>query len=358
MPLALALALAPRAPAQSSPALTPGRRHRHRVWMQPHSWVGTPGGGPSLRLWRAVGRLVTAVFALHAAQLCGLLPVPVCLRLFQGGAAQSTQAGSGTPVPSVTAPLLTADRSLGSSISSSFVVRVGVDLDGNGGPADLLVHDAGRESLLLFSSDGGLPWPTHTSTTLLVAPGLNSVSNILAWDWDGPGVGSGGCTDLLIATTVAPGLRLLVGDGPAARTFSSPALTVTMGSVQAAVLVDVDGDGYSGEVLVCENSTQIVWYRGDGGAPPTFQRYPVASLASGSCRALYAGDLTGDGLVDVALCSSASPLLLYLNIGSPGAPLWGSPQTLGVTCQSLSGGDGACLRRHRPVTATVLSEAA
>jgi hypothetical protein len=311
--------------------------------------------GPSLRLWRAVGRLVTAVFALHAAQLCGL-PVPVCL--LQGGAAQSTQAGSGTPVPSVTAPLLSAVRYISppTGMLSSFVV--GVDLDRNGGPADLVVHDAGQESLLLFTSDGGLPWPAHTSTTLLVAPGLTSVSSVLAWDWDGPGVGSGGCTDLLIATTVAPGLRLLVGDGPAARTFSSPALTVTMGSVQAAVLVDADGDGYSGEVLVCENNTQIVWYRGDGGSPPTFQRYPVASLASGSCLALYAGDLTGDGLMDVALCSSVSPLLLYLNIGSPGAPLWGSPQTLGVTCQSLSGGDGACLRRHRPVTATVLSEAA
>lgn len=244
-------------------------------------------------------------------------------------------ASNATVTPSITAPLWVTDFTFSVSPSVTPYFVAGVDLDGGGGPADILVHDAGAASLLLLRSDGGVR-PIHTVSTLTTS--VADVVNVLAFDWDGPGVPRGGVVDLLVANRGSPGLRLLVGDGPPTLTFSPPALPVAAGAVQAAVMVDVDGDALP-DALACENNTLVVWYKGDFASPPTFS-VNLATTVTGTCRALWGGDVNGDGLLDFAVCTSTA-LFLSVNVGAEGQPAFGAPQALSGRCLTVDGGDGA-----------------
>jgi uncharacterized repeat protein (TIGR01451 family) len=86
--------------------------------------------------------------------------------------------------------------------------------------------------------------------------------------------------------------------------------------VHSVFAIDVDGDGDVDVLAASVNDDKIAWYENDGNTPPSFTEHVVTTNADGAAS-VHAGDLDGDGDVDVASASGTdNKIAWYENDGS------------------------------------------
>jgi hypothetical protein len=189
-----------------------------------------------------------------------------------------------------------------------------VDLDGDG---DLdLVSAAEASDHLYWHHNDGTPGPgTWTLTTLSSLP--DGPRAVAAGDLDGDGD-----VDLVSASYNDATVAWYENDGSNAN-WLRRVISNGAGGAQDVVVTDLDGDGDLDVAAAQYLDNEIAWYRNDGASPPGFAGFFVDSTTFAGPRVLAAGDLDGDGDVDLAAVSETGDAAVrYTNDGTPDVGEW------------------------------------
>ncbi|MCC6603783.1 MAG: VCBS repeat-containing protein [Anaerolineae bacterium] len=131
------------------------------------------------------------------------------------------------------------------------------------------------------------------------------------------------------------------GDG----TFGNPwNISVSADGVNAVFAADIDGDEKIDVLSADYNSDRITWYKNVyAGQPCSFAIQPAISINADGASSVFAGDIDGDGNVDVVSVSDKdNKLAWYENAGSEGAgTVWNENiiSTELVSAKSVYAGD-------------------
>ena len=184
-------------------------------------------------------------------------------------------------------------------------VAVG-DLDGDG-DLDVAVVSSDDDTVAWYANDGATP-PGFARTNLDTS--ATGASAVVVVDVDGDG-------DLDVATSWASGQTLAwyENDGASSPLFTLRVVSSTVAGAGGLAVRDIDSDGHVDLLLATATDTTIAWYRSDGATPPGFTRQVVSDTVAGA-SAVAAGDVSGNGRVDVLAAGTAtSSALLFENVG-------------------------------------------
>jgi hypothetical protein len=122
--------------------------------------------------------------------------------------------------------------------------------------------------------------------------------------------------------------------GMGAGNFTALTVSATADGAHSTLATDVDGDGRVDALSASPYDDRIVWYKNEGGSPPTWTPYTISSTADFAAW-VYATDVDGDGLVDALSASySDNKIAWYKNLGgSP--PAW-KPYTIAIAAGAES----------------------
>ena len=187
---------------------------------------------------------------------------------------------------------------------------------------------------------------TVAGTGLPTAPqlsisGSNGFGTFVSYAGDVNGDGRG---DLIVSSLQNDFAKLLLGTANGLATTPQTLGSGTTTMLQYVTgLGDVNGDGYS-DLAVGEGTTSFQWriyYGADTGAVPTGQAFGSCSDAMDTngdgyvdgCPAGAAGDVNGDGLADIVMCSRSSKTATVFLSG-------GGTQTIPLPAGETNFGDG------------------
>jgi hypothetical protein len=95
-----------------------------------------------------------------------------------------------------------------------------------------------------------------------------------------------------------------------------PVVSGGTNGVNSIFAIDLDGDGDVDVLAASANDDKITWYESDGAAEPSFSEHVITTNADGAAS-VHAGDLDGDGDIDVASASGNDDTIAwYENDGS------------------------------------------
>ena len=228
------------------------------------------------------------------------------------GIADGLEVSAGTnPAQSASAPgLLGARRVISTAADGAWSVFA-ADVDGDG-DVDALSASSFDNEVDWYENDGASPPGFVTHTISATASGARSV---FAADVDGDG-------DVDAIAALYSGFQVAWYENDGA---SPPGWTQhTVGTPSGAWSVfaaDVDRDGDLDVLSASYADDTIAWYENDGGSPPGFTPHSIYVLANGAAS-VFAGDLDGDGDVDVLGASGIDDTIAWYESDGASPPVF------------------------------------
>ena len=180
----------------------------------------------------------------------------------------------------------------------------GGDVDGDG-DLDLMSASLNSDEIAWYENDGAAD---PTFTRIVVSTAANGAFSVHAGDVDGDGD-----LDLMSASLNGDEITWYENDGAADPTFDHIVISTAADNASSVFAGDVDGDGDLDLISASRGDDTIAWYENDGAADPTFTRIVVSTAAGG---AVYAGDVDGDGDLDLMSASADDSIAWYENDGA------------------------------------------
>jgi len=194
----------------------------------------------------------------------------------------------------------TTSHNLGPGADSTFALALG-DVDGDG-DLDVVVGNWGQSMVYLNDGDGAFDTLSHT-----VGGGGDNTRALALGDVDGDGD-----LDLVLGRDGQQN-TVYLNDGDGAFDTTSYSLSPSSDATYALAAGDVDGDGDL-DLAVGNWSQQGVVYLNDGdGAFDTISH--TIGAASDNTRSLALADVDGDGDLDLAAANNGTQNVVYLNDG-------------------------------------------
>jgi uncharacterized protein YjbI with pentapeptide repeats len=196
------------------------------------------------------------------------------------------------------------------------------DLDGDGRPdiACVCYYETNIYILRNVGMPGGLD--TNSFTRQLVGVPRNTAVDLVVADLDGDGKPD--MVPIMQGDTVPPMVSVFRNTSvPGAISFASPVGYAAGNESGAIIAGDVDGDGKMDLVIGWASGAAISVYRNlaSPGSLDTSSFAPKVDFpAPGWVRGLGMGDLNGDGKPDISLITQSSDLMaVYQNLSTPGS---------------------------------------
>jgi hypothetical protein len=255
-------------------------------WSNEIAWQENDGGSPPGFTEHVITISANGAVSVHAADVDGDGDIDV----LSASADDDTIAwyeNDGGSTPSFTARAITTSADDAKSVYAA-------DVDGDG-DLDVLSASTYDDEIVWHKNDGGSP-PGFTEH--VISTSVNGAYSVHAADVDGDGD-----LDVLSASTYDDTIAWYENDGGSSPGFSKHAITTSANGARSVYTGDVDSDGDLDILSASYADGTIAWYENDGGSVPGFTERAITTSADGA-HSVYAGDMDGDGDLDVLSASS------------------------------------------------------
>ncbi|MCA8964761.1 MAG: VCBS repeat-containing protein [Planctomycetes bacterium] len=191
----------------------------------------------------------------------------------------------------------------------------GADFDGDG-DRDLAVVRSAANSTDILRNDGN----GNFSVWQQLSVGADALTAVAA-DLD-----DDGHADVLVTRPFSPEILWFKGDGAGGFAAQTPIALPGGGSAFHASVADVTRDGINDIVVSDPDLSRVVVFAGDAGSPKDFGSSVAVLEIPGGPRATSIGDLSGDGLADIAVSVfDEARFVVVMQIGTPTLGVGGTP---------------------------------
>ena len=202
-------------------------------------------------------------------------------------------------------PIAWTMHTVDASWTKAFEISVG-DVNRDGRP-DLMAGSWDGRSLAWWRNDGGVPvvW-----TRQVVDAAFNGAHSVKTGDLDGDGD-----NDLVGVAGLADQVAWWRNDGGDPIVWSKqPVIRSGFDGARSVVAADLDRDGDLDVAATCWTS-DVAWWRNDGGDPVVWTEQTISDAANGG-HSILSADINGDGRLDlVAVAFNARDVIWYENVG-------------------------------------------
>ncbi|MEQ9391498.1 MAG: FG-GAP-like repeat-containing protein [Balneola sp.] len=166
-------------------------------------------------------------------------------------------------------------------------------------------------------SDGKIAWYENNGaanpsfTERVISTDADRAYSVHAADVDGDGD-----IDLMSAASIDDKIAWYENDGAANPSFTERVVSTNADGVYSVFTADVDGDGDIDLMSASSRDDKIAWYENDGATNPSFTERLVNTTAN-SARRVYAGDLDGDGDIDIVSASNVDRKISWYENAPP-----------------------------------------
>ncbi|MGB5741214.1 MAG: DUF4347 domain-containing protein, partial [Sedimenticolaceae bacterium] len=182
-------------------------------------------------------------------------------------------------------------QSIASSSADGATAVFAADLDSDG-DIDLVSSSWTDDRVAWYQNDG-----TGSFTEFTIATGVSGARHVFVADIDGDTH-----LDVIASDYENDTVTWYRNNGAATPTFAANTVTNTADGAWSSFAIDMDGDGDTDILSASIWDDKIAWYENDGAPTPGFTEHVITTNADGA-RTVVAGDLDGDGDIDVASAS-------------------------------------------------------
>jgi len=213
-------------------------------------------------------------------------------------------------------------QAIGTSASGTRPL-LAADLDGDG-DNDVVAAVFGEDALSWFENTDGVG---TFGSERAIASGLDFVGSVIASDLD-----KDGDLDLLAACRLDDTISWFENVDGAGTFGAAQEVTALVDSPYSVFSADLDGDGDLDVLSASNNDDKVAWYENTDGAG-SFGGQQVITLAAGEATAAVAGDVDGDGDLDVVFSAATADKVGWFE-NTDGAGTFGTEQVISTSIDS------------------------
>ena len=157
---------------------------------------------------------------------------------------------------------------------------------------------------------------TVSFTAVDIATSASGPQSVFAADMDGDGD-----MDIVSASYGDDTIAWYENNGAADPTWTAADISTTADEARSVFAGDIDGDGDIDIVSASSNDDTIAWYENNGASDPSWTAADIATSADGA-QSVYAADMDGDGDMDILSASFTDDTIAWYENNGAADPSW------------------------------------